>query len=110
MCLIEEGQNISVKYLILGKYTADSIKGMMGGSDRIAAVQAVVKAAAGTVNMVSFTRGHFDIVLDMNLTSQEMMIGALATVKASGSIEEAMYLECVEGNPIFDAARSIASA
>ena len=101
---------MSVRCLFLGKYTADSIKGIMGGSDRIAAVEAVVKAAGGTVNMVSFTRGHFDIVLDMNLPSQEMMMGAMATVKASGSIEDAMYLEFVDGNPIFDAARSIASA
>ena len=101
---------MSVRCLFLGKYSADSIKGIMGGSDRIAAVEAVVKAAGGTVNMVSFTRGHFDIVLDMNLPSQEMMMGAMATVQASGSMSETMYLECVDGDPIWDAARSIATA
>ena len=82
----------------------------MGGSDRMAAVKAVVEAAGGTVNMVSFTRGPYDIVVDMDLPSQEMMMGAMATVDASGSMSETMYLECVDGDPICDAARSIATA
>ena len=75
-----------------------------------AAVKAVVEAAGGTVNMVSFTRGAYDVVVDMNLPSQEMMMGAMATVEASGSMSETMYLECVDGDPIWDAARSIATA
>ena len=76
----------------------------------LAAVKAVVEAAGGTVNMVSFTRGAYDVVVDMNLPSQEMMMGAMATVEASGSMSETMYLECVDGDPIWDAARSIATA
>ena len=48
---------MSVRCLFFGKYTPESIKGIMGGSDRMAAVKAVVEAAGGTVNMVSFTRG-----------------------------------------------------
>ena len=59
--------------------------------------------------MVSFTRGAYDVVVDMNLPSQEMMMGAMATVEASGSMLETMYLECVD-DPIWDAARSIATA
>ena len=35
-----------------GKYSPESIKGIMGGSDRMAAVKAVVEAAGGTVNLV----------------------------------------------------------
>ena len=68
------------------------------------------EALGGTVNMVSFTRGAYDVVVDMNLPSQEMMMGAMATVQASGSMSETMYLECVDGDPIWDAARSIATA
>ena len=104
------GVNMSVRCLFFGKYTPESIKGIMGGSDRMAAVKAVVEAAGGTVNLVSFTRGAFDVVVDMNLPSQEMMMGAMATVEASGSMSETMYLECVDGDPIWDAARSIATA
>ena len=101
--------NMSVRCLFFGKYTPDSIKGILSGSDRMAAVKAVVEAAGGSVNMVSFTRGPYDVVVDMNLPSQEMMMGAMATVEASGSMSNTMYLECVEGDPVWEAAKSIAS-
>ncbi len=101
---------MSVRCLFFGKYTPDSIKGILSGSDRMAAVKAVVEAAGGSVNMVSFTRGPYDVVVDMNLPSQEIMMGAMATVEASGSMSNTMYLECVEGDPVWEAARSIASA
>ena len=101
---------MSVRCLFFGKYTSDSIKGILSGSDRMAAVKAVVEAAGGSVNMVSFTRGAFDVVVDMNLPSQEMMMGAMATVEASGSMSNTMYLECVDGDPVWESARSIASA
>ena len=101
---------MSVRCLFFGKYTPDSIKGILSGSDRVAAVKAVVEAAGGSVNMVSFTRGPYDVVVDMNLPSQEIMMGAMATVEASGSMSNTMYLECVEGDPVWEAARSIASA
>ena len=100
---------MSVRCLFFGKYTPDSIKGILSGSDRMAAVKAVVEAAGGSVNMVSFTRGPYDVVVDMNLPSQEIMMGAMATVEASGSMSNTMYLECVEGDPVWEAARSIAS-
>ena len=101
---------MSVRCLFFGKYTPDSIKGILSGSDRMAAVKAVVEAAGGSVNMVSFTRGPYDVVVDMNLPSQEIMMGAMATVEASGSMSNTMYLECVEGDPVWEAARSIPSA
>ena len=101
---------MSVRCLFFGKYTSESIKGILSGSDRMAAVKAVVEAAGGSVNMVSFTRGPYDVVVDMNLPSQEIMMGAMATVEASGSMSNTMYLECVEGDPVWEAARSIASA
>ena len=101
---------MSVRCLFFGKYTPDSIKGILSGSDRMAAVKAVVEAAGGSVNMVSFTRGPYDVVVDMNLPSQEIMMGAMATVEASGSMSNTMYLECVGGDPVWEAARSIASA
>lgn len=100
---------MSVRCLFFGKYTPDSINGILSGSDRMAAVKAVVEAAGGAVNMVSFTRGPYDVVVDMNLPSQEMMMGAMATVEASGSMSNTMYLECVDGDPVWEAARSIAS-
>lgn len=101
---------MSVRCIFLGKYTAESIKGIMGGSDRMAAVKAVVAAAGGSINNMSFTRGPFDVIVDVEMPSAEMMLGSMATIQASGSMEDLMYLECVEGDPIWDAARTIAAA
>ena len=101
---------MSVRCLFLGNYTSESLKGIMGGSDRMAAVKAVVDAAGGTVNMCSFARGPYDIVLDMNVPSQEMMMGAMAMVRASGSISDAIYIELIDGDPVWEAASSIAGA
>ena len=67
----------------------------------MAAVQAVVDVAGGKVNMCSFARGRYDIVLDMNVPSQEMMMGAMAMVKASGSISDAIYIELIDGDPVW---------
>ena len=46
----------------------------------------------------------------MNLPSHEMMMGAMATVRASGSITDAIYIELIDGDPVWEAARSIAGA
>ena len=102
--------NMSVRCIFIGKYSSESVKGIMGGSDRMAAVKAVAEAAGGSVNMISFTRGPMDVVVDMDFPSAEMMMGAMAMVEASGSMSDLMYLECVDGDPIWEAARSIASA
>jgi uncharacterized protein with GYD domain len=65
--------NMSVRCLFFGKYTSDIIKGILSGSNHMTAIKAVVEAAGCLVNMVSFTRGSFDVIVDMNLPSQGMM-------------------------------------
>ena len=104
-----EIDNMTIRCLFFGKYTPESIAGIMGGSDRSAAVKAVIDAAGGTLNHMSFTRGPWDVVVDMNMPSTEVMLGAMATVQASGSMSDTMHLECLDGDPIWEAARSIAS-
>tara|TARA_B100001057_G_C22453044_1_gene795827 strand:+ start:257 stop:661 length:405 start_codon:yes stop_codon:yes gene_type:complete len=99
-----------LRCLFLGNYPAESRKGILGGSDRIAAVKGIVEAAGGTVNMVSFARGPFDFVVEMNLPTHEIMMGAMVTVRASGSITGAIYIELIDGDPFWEATRSIAGA
>ena len=91
-------------------YTAESLKGILGRSDRMAAVKGVVEAAGGTVNMVSFARDPYDVVVDMNLPSHEMIIDAVAMVRASGLINDAIYIELIDGDPVWGTARLIAGA
>ena len=86
---------MSVRCIFFGKYTPESIKGIIGGSDRMADVEAIVAAAGGSGNLVNFTRGPYDFVADMNLPRAVVMMGAMATVQASGLMSETMYLEWV---------------
>ena len=51
----------------MASYAPEGVKGIIGGSDRIAAVEQVVSAAGGTLNHVSFVRGPYDIIVDMEL-------------------------------------------
>ena len=39
-----------------------------------------------------------------------MMMGAMSMVRASGSIGDAIYIELIDGDPVWEAARSIAGA
>ena len=105
----KERENMTIRCLFFGKYTPESVKGILNGSDRSAAVKAVLEAAGGTLNFMSFTRGPWDVVVDMNMPSTEAMLGAMVTVHASGSMSDAMHLECVDGDPIWEAARSISA-
>ena len=53
------------RFYMMGTYSADGMKGIVGGSDRAAAVDAVVKAVGGSLNHFSFTRGEHDIIVDV---------------------------------------------
>ena len=39
-----------------------------------------------------------------------MMMGAMAMVRASGSISDAIYIELIDDDPFWEAARSIVGA
>ena len=72
-----------------------------------AAIESVVTDAGGKVYYASFVRRSMDISLDCDFPDQDTIMGLVAAIIASGSVEEAVYLECVEGNPIWAAARKI---
>ena len=73
------------RFYMMGTYSADGMKGIVGGSDRAAAVDAVVKAVGGSLNHFSFTRGEHDIIVDVEAPSVASMMGVMAAVRASGS-------------------------
>ena len=97
----------SVRVYFMASYAPEGVKGIIGGSDRIAAVEQVVSAAGGTLNHVSFVRGPYDIIVDMELPDADTMQGAMAVVYASGAFSNCIYLECVDHLPIVAAAQKI---
>ena len=45
---------MTIRAILIGAYGSEGTKGILGGSDRMAAVKAVAEAAGGSVNHVSF--------------------------------------------------------
>ena len=98
---------MSIRCYFLGAYNAEGLTGIIGGSDRIAAVKAVVAAAGGKLNHVSFVRGPFDIIVDLEVEDVATMQGTMAAVSASGAFSNIMYLECHDIEPVRAAAQKI---
>ena len=66
---------------MMGAYNSEGAKyhGIIGGSDRMAAIKAVAEAAGGSVNYVSrFMRGPYDIIVDFNVPDANTMMGVMA--------------------------------
>ncbi|MDG1256235.1 MAG: GYD domain-containing protein [Paracoccaceae bacterium] len=98
------------RFYMMGTYSADGMKGIVGGSDRAAAVDAVVKAVGGSLNHFSFTRGEHDIIVDVEAPSVASMMGVMAAVRASGSFESVSYLECIDMAPVVSEAQTISAS
>ena len=97
------------RFYVMGTYGADGVKGIVGGSDQAAAVEAIVEAVGGSLPNLSFTRGEHDIIVDVEAPSAVAMMGVMAAVRASGSFENLSYLECIEMAPIISEAQTIAA-
>tara|TARA_B100000989_G_C19375796_1_gene399395 strand:- start:254 stop:574 length:321 start_codon:yes stop_codon:yes gene_type:complete len=97
------------RFYVMGTYAADGMKGIVGGSDRAAAVEAIVEAVGGSLHNFSFTRGEHDIIVDVEAPSAVAMMGVMAAVRASGSFENLSYLECIDMVPIVSEAQKIAA-
>ena len=50
---IREEKEMSIRCIMMGSYNAEGAKGIIGGSDRMAAVKTVAEAAGGSVNFAS---------------------------------------------------------
>jgi len=82
-----------MKAILLGAYTANALKGLMAGSDRKAAIEAILNEAGGSLESLSFTRGEYDVVVVATLPDTISLIGVVTAIKASGAFEKAAYLE-----------------
>ena len=105
-----QGVNIMTRIIMLGTYSSAGLKGLISGSDRRAAVQALMSAVGGTCHDIHFTRGKYDVVVDCTLPSQEAVMGAAAAIKASGGFEIAEYVEIVDIEAVKAEAQKIAKA
>ena len=98
------------RIIMLGTYSSAGLKGLISGSDRRAAVEALMSAVGGTCHDIHFTRGKYDVVVDCTLPSQNAVMGAAAASKASGGFEIADYVEIVDIDAVRTEAQKIAKA
>ena len=101
---------MSIRAIMMGAYNSEGAKGIIGGSDRMAAVKAVAEAAGGSVNHVSFLRGKMDIIVDFNVPDTASMMGIMAAAHASGSFTSLEIRECINNAPVVAEAQRIMKA
>lgn len=101
---------MSIRAIMMGAYNSQGAKGIIGGSDRMAAIKTVAEAAGGSVNFASFLRGPMDIVVDFNVPDAATMMGVAAAAQASGTFTSLMVHECIDNAPVVAAAQRITKA
>ena len=97
------------RMVFLGCYTPASWKGIIGGSDRKAAVQALMDQVGGTVETVMFTRGEFDVMATADLPDQASGIGVAMAIHASGAFTRISLLEELDMEAAIAAAQKAAA-
>jgi uncharacterized protein with GYD domain len=98
-----------MKVMLLGTYTPAALKGLMDGSDRRAAVDAMLGKVGGTVQELFFTRGEHDVVVIAEFPDGTSLVGASLALKASGAFQSASYLEVLDMPAVIEAAKKVAS-
>lgn len=102
------------KYLVKAKYSAPAgLRGLIedGGSERVAAVKALVESVGGTLEAFYFALGEYDAYLIVDVPSVEAGTALALTVSASGLaatetvtlITAAQVDAAVKLSPIYDA-------
>ena len=99
-----------MKALLLGTYNPRALKGLMSGSDREAAVNAMMEAVGGSVESIHFVRGKYDVVVEISVPHHKALLGVTTALKASGAFKSADYLEYLDLDPILEQANKVAKA
>ena len=74
-----------MRVVFLGCYAPHAMKGIIAGSDREAAVKALLDSVGGTLDSVMFTRGEFDVVVLADVPDEAAGIGLAMAIHASGA-------------------------
>ena len=99
-----------MKVILMAKYAPNALKGLIGGSDRHAAVKALMDAIGGTADSIVFTGGEYDVVVNIEVSDQVKLLGLVLAIKASGAFEKAEYLEEIEIEKVIEVARKAAQS
>jgi uncharacterized protein with GYD domain len=94
-----------MRTIFLGCYAPHALKGLIGGSDRKAAINALLDSTGGKLESLSFTRGEYDVVLVAEVPDQNAAVALAMAVQASGAFTKLVLLEELEMGPILATAQ-----
>ena len=112
MTIYENNQPLKeskMRILLLGTYTPNALQGLMSGSDRKAAVEAMLDKVGGSLEHLAFTRGEYDVVVTAVVPDNVSLPGIGIALKASGAFEKAVYLEELEMTEVLNTAKNAAT-
>ena len=92
----------------LANYTPHAMKGLIGGDDRKAAVEALLAPVGGTLESISFTRGEFDIAVVVDIPDRNSLMGVTMAISASGAFSRISILEELDRAAVVAAAQKVA--
>ena len=75
------------KYLLMGSYTADGVKGLMkdGGAKRKAAAEAAIKSVGGRMESFYFAFGDNDLYAVIDAPDNATLAGVALAINAAGA-------------------------
>ncbi|TIT78341.1 MAG: GYD domain-containing protein [Mesorhizobium sp.] len=99
-----------MKVTILANYEPHAAKGLMQGSNREVAIQALFESVGGKMSSLMFTRGMYDVVVNGEVPDQVAGMGMALAVRASGSVSDMVVHEELDMKAVLAAANKAAGA
>jgi len=99
-----------MRTVFLGCYTSNAFKGLIAGSDREAAVKALLKSVGGKLESLMFTRGEYDVLAIVDVPDRNAALGLVVALRASTAFSKMTVLEELDMKPILAAAKKAAKA
>lgn len=97
-----------MRVIFLGCYEPNALKGIIAGSDRQAAVEALLDSVGGKIVSMMFTRGEFDVALVVEIPDQNTGMGLTMAIKASGAFSRISVLEELDMDAVLASAQKAA--
>ncbi len=97
-----------MRSILLACYAPHAVKGLIGGSDREAAVNALLASVGGKLESLMFTRGEYDIAAIVELPDLSTGVGLTMAIQASGAFTKMTVLEELDMVPVIAAAQKAA--
>jgi uncharacterized protein with GYD domain len=97
-----------MRTIFLACYAPHAMKGLIGGSDREAAIKTLLDSIGGKLESLSFTRGEYDVAVICEMPDQSTGMGLTMAIRASGAFTKITVLEELDMKPVIAAAQKAA--